>query len=458
MRGRPRGLAAPRRRPGSTPARAGPTPVRRPRPARPWEHPRACGADFGSRQVSVPSGGAPPRVRGRRAGGGAHLRRRGSTPARAGPTRWRSGRAGRRWEHPRACGADTPGDSMTYLRVGAPPRVRGRLQVQPVAPPGSGSTPARAGPTCSSRPTWPRPGEHPRACGADRGPDPLTDPFPGAPPRVRGRLVGVEVGHLPDGSTPARAGPTSRRRRWRGRRREHPRACGADLPPHAAMSVRIGAPPRVRGRLQERVPMASVGRSTPARAGPTSHRERNAQQRAEHPRACGADASEVSESAWLAGAPPRVRGRRDPRGGDAVIRRSTPARAGPTRASWAACGRTSEHPRACGADGGAAAVRAAHLGAPPRVRGRLPTGETPWSRVGSTPARAGPTRTPPRPPSRRSEHPRACGADSRSASTSACASGAPPRVRGRLRGERDHDLLVGSTPARAGPTRRPTRR
>ena len=495
MRGRPRSAFERCRNYGSTPARAGPTAWGRRRPRSCREHPRACGADPATRVEVQVAAGAPPRVRGRHLGVAGAEQCGRSTPARAGPTSAPGSWCSTRAEHPRACGADSsetltpvptkgapprvrgrparppsPGtaaagehpcacgaDPNTLTRPsaldGAPPRVRGRRRGQAPIQPRQGSTPARAGPTGSACSTPRASSEHPRACGADWWRWPPASGARGAPPRVRGRPAAGLHHVLRRGSTPARAGPTRCCTSCWGGRREHPRACGADIMRRLDGGVQRGAPPRVRGRPSRMSSNDQAPRSTPARAGPTTVRPALASAQAEHPRACGADFAAVTAIEPADGAPPRVRGRHPAERDHALDDRSTPARAGPTTARRPGRRSPAEHPRACGADHGMSDGDRVMLGAPPRVRGRPGVRDGRRDRrPGSTPARAGPTSPTTARRSRTPEHPRACGADTHRSTVTLVAVGAPPRVRGRRGQVVLGQVHTGSTPARAGPT------
>ena len=293
MRGRRRAACPARPRRRSTPARAGPTRSRPEGTSTAREHPRACGADVRPNDFRTADGGAPPRVRGRRDPDPAQVGVAGSTPARAGPTRSRRRARQGGSEHPRACGADELDPTAAAQAVGAPPRVRGRPMRERLRSIGVRSTPARAGPTGSSRPGWPIEGEHPRACGADAVKAWHAGRRGGAPPRVRGRRARADPHRAGGWSTPARAGPTRPAGLVSAARREHPRACGADGGLDLVTLGLAGAPPRVRGRLPRGPAQRRAARSTP--------------------RACGADRSRAQPSSGFPGAPPRVRGRRQSR-------------------------------------------------------------------------------------------------------------------------------------------------
>ena len=116
-----------------------------------------------------------------------------------------------------------------------------------------------------------------------------------------------------------------------------------------------------------------------------------------------------------------------------------------------------DHPRACGADRERPQGEPRGLGPSPRVRGRLRGRHHVRVVIGTIPARAGPTR-PRCPPHRRSrDHPRACGADLSYDYWCKGLSGPSPRVRGRPSASLPDGLGLGTIPARAGPTQRAPR-
>ena len=173
--------------------------------------------------------GSSPRVRGR-------LRFRqqpdgllGLIPACAGQTHRRTIGQPPKRAHPRVCGADELPRPVSFACAGSSPRVRGR--------PLSSLSPA-----CAER-------AHPRVCGADRR----------SRLRIRRRC----------GLIPACAGQTEYPDHRRGRVRAHPRVCGVDSVPSSHIGGRVGSSPRVRGRLDSRVDVVAISGLIPACAGQT---------------------------------------------------------------------------------------------------------------------------------------------------------------------------------------------
>ena len=212
----------------STPAHAGPTSWGVARPSRHALYPRARGADQMSSRSPSDDAPLPPRTRGRRAPKAVAAAHAASTPAHAGPTRDRPPRPGRDRLYPRARGADAarrppascwsastpahagptsptaprPRPACLYPRArGAdadfaspacrcaplPPRTRGRLPDPVDGRPDAASTPAHAGPTPHSPPSSSHPSLYPRARGADKPVFSSVRLLIPLPPRTRGR-------------------------------------------------------------------------------------------------------------------------------------------------------------------------------------------------------------------------------------------------------------------------------
>ena len=152
----------------------------------------------------------------------------------------------------------------------------------------------------------------------------------------------------------------------------------------------------------------------------------------DHSRGCREDRRGYRRVTFFCGPPPRMRGRL-PR-------------------VWGRCGSMGTTPRVCGEDLEARPVVSDDVGPPPRMRGRLGR----WCRchqwTRTTPAYAGKTtgRGLRRLPTR--DHPRVCGEDIGAMQGVVKRAGPPPRMRGRLVGQRTLYLDPGATPAYAGKT------
>ena len=212
---------------------------------------------------------------------------------------------------------------------------------------------------------------HPRACGANGDTDMHFNQDFGSSPRVRGQLVRAGGERLHGRLIPARAGPTCAIWSMAKRFSAHPRACGANCHLCFLQSLPSGSSPRVRGQPAARRRLRHGQRLIPARAGPTSGRDRSRPVLPAHPRACGANYCCQAVTVTVVGSSPRVRGQRAGGPVRLAFLRLIPARAGPTHLYRTVCPSLSAHPRACGANTTLQAVWALVNGSSPRVRGQL---------------------------------------------------------------------------------------
>ena len=109
--------------------------------------------------------------------------------------------------------------------------------------------------------------------------------------------------------TPAYTGKRPTPRWVRPNPRDHPRACGEKLVSVSGSSSVPGSPPRMRGKERLDVFNLCAKRITPAHAGKSSLAVGMAALSWDHPRACGEKLPLVTETHWLPGSPPRMRGK-----------------------------------------------------------------------------------------------------------------------------------------------------
>ena len=189
------------------------------------------------------------------------------TPARAGKTVPARVIAIGLKDHPRACG-ENPGIRFPIRWIlGSPPRVRGKQAREQSFAVSSGITPARAGKTDEVARLWAQNEDHPRACGENLRPFRYIYSTTGSPPRVRGKPAQRWYEPVRRGITPARAGKTVRPQAAATCSRDHPRACGENVPFSLFGTRNLGSPPRVRGKQFLRLRIKAPARITPARAG-----------------------------------------------------------------------------------------------------------------------------------------------------------------------------------------------
>ena len=273
--------------------------------------------------------------------------------------------------------------------------------------------------------------DHPRACGANGIECAHRTCRHGSSPRGRGKRRRLQRRRGPGRIIPARAGQTSARDMSRNAYADHPRACGANATTAINVSGAAGSSPRVRGKPLRKAGLVTNGRIIPARAGQTPRPRCRNMRATDHPRACGANGSSVRDSARRHGSSPRVRGKRVSCGICAGVLRIIPARAGQTRTGRCGSRTIPDHPRACGANVCGSWVRFATFGSSPRVRGKRAGPHDVAGQVRIIPARAGQTDSPWKTLRAESDHPRACGANLASASPVITVTGSSPRVRGK---------------------------
>ena len=165
---------------------------------------------------------------------------------------------------------------------------------------------------------------------------------------MRGKAVNFVPFHLCEGITPARAGKSQWLNGNATAGKDHPRACGEKCPISCKVLSEAGSPPRVRGKDDARLALASIVGITPARAGKSAIQCCILLVFQDHPRACGEKKKAMVDKVAFGGSPPRVRGKEMQKPAMRCICRITPARAGksPTQQRkellrW-------DHPRACG--------------------------------------------------------------------------------------------------------------
>ena len=292
--------------------------------------------------------------------------------------------------------------------------------------------PAHAGQTTISKKLRSEITDHPRACGANGCVSFLRHFRFGSSPRMRGkRQTRMHMASRPR-IIPAHAGQTRLGVMSVGDGTDHPRACGANLLLRISFTPAFGSSPRMRGKPLGSGQRSQRRRIIPAHAGQTYVTSDGNNNGPDHPRACGANSLPMTFIIDRNGSSPRMRGKLGhvhDRAGEARI---IPAHAGQTFRRSASCTRWPDHPRACGANACATSSDISRSGSSPRMRGKLELRKQPDGRVRIIPAHAGQTPTSPSEAPATSDHPRACGANPLSLSHRAVTPGSSPRMRGKL--------------------------
>ena len=170
----------------------------------------------------------------------------------------------------------------------------------------------------------------------------------GSPPRVRGKHDKVRGGAGDVGITPACAGKTRFRMQAASSNRDHPRVCGENLPVCYVLRGCVGSPPRVRGKQRRAGRRDAQRRITPACAGKTTDAKKALASEEDHPRVCGENCSARALRDYSAGSPPRVRGKHFTICSCCAGSRITPACAGKTMIRINYMRKQQDHPRVCG--------------------------------------------------------------------------------------------------------------
>ena len=193
-------------------------------------------------------------------------------------------------------------------------------------------------------------------------------------------------------------------------------------------------------------------RIIPAHAGQTRCERCRRYGRADHPRACGANTSTEGNADSTYGSSPRMRGKQRAFIENTLKPRIIPAHAGQTDvARWSGNWRT-DHPRACGANSRLLQAATTSLGSSPRMRGKHAVAGAARRVVRIIPAHAGQTSGLTYPMPSVADHPRACGANFRVREVVDAYAGSSPRMRGKRLHKRHRGKPVRIIPAHAGQT------
>ena len=251
-------------------------------------------------------------------------------------------------DHPRVCGEKLCFHAVARSQLGSPPHMRGKAQAHLNGAEYLRITPAYAGKRRRARP-WTLPyWDHPRVCGEKSRSSSASSAASGSPPRMRGKASffgtfrpGVRI-------TPAYAGKRTRGSEYMTQKRDHPRVCGEKI--HAVLHHlrRLGSPPRMRGKVNDRGLRSLRSGITPAYAGKSKPQEAQAASNGDHPRVCGEKDKGFFQPLQEVGSPPRMRGKALYVDGLRPCQGITPAYAGKSSFIPAVGVQIGDHPRVCG--------------------------------------------------------------------------------------------------------------
>ena len=176
-------------------------------------------------------------------------------------------------------------------------------------------------------------------------------PKVGSPPHMRGKADERVLVLLHYGITPAHAGKRSAIARLEAGDWDHPRTCGEKQTTSLDCLPFIGSPPHMRGKGKTVKPKIDKKRITPAHAGKSVY------------------LAPVDTS--LSGSPPHMRGKVVELFVLLVHHGITPAHAGKSLAQSSAKQVSKDHPRTCGEKIFASMESMTTSGSPPHMRGKV---------------------------------------------------------------------------------------
>ena len=165
---------------------------------------------------------------------------------------------------------------------------------------------------------------------------------------MRGKGVKHRDGRVRVGITPAYAGKSRTLGTGGSGRRDHPRVCGEKGFCIRCTARMVGSPPRMRGKAKLLHCQISSTRITPAYAGKSLPSLSFAHTYWDHPRVCGEKLGTVLCTFFIAGSPPRMRGKVLQVVTGAKYYGITPAYAGKSLLSGLYIRINGDHPRVCG--------------------------------------------------------------------------------------------------------------
>ena len=129
--------------------------------------------------------------------------------------------------------------------------------------------------------------DHPRVCGEKDKTSVELAPGAGSPPRMRGKGRRVYEATHGAGITPAYAGKRRQLARPSKCVEDHPRVCGEKFAFFVAKTLKMGSPPRVRGKGGRTGSSGQHTGITPACAGKSPTATQGHRGGQDHPRVCG---------------------------------------------------------------------------------------------------------------------------------------------------------------------------
>ena len=223
---------------------------------------------------------------------------------------------------------------MKSWKLGSPPRRRGKDKAEHLVQDHIGITPAQAGKRCylcaSTKSSW----DHPRVGGEKAKITPRLKRCRGSPPRGRGKVVRPDVVAKAAGITPAWAGKSKLALCTPSCPTDHPRAGREKNKELEGVWLPMGSPPRRRGKERSTALVGTPTRITPALAGKSYVFGPFRPGSWDHPRVGGEKRFVRNRTQLRLGSPPRGRGKETLDTGRIRASRITPAWAGKRPPLW----------------------------------------------------------------------------------------------------------------------------
>ena len=231
--------------------------------------------------------GSPPRGRGKGKDYATAETMQGITPAWAGKSWLSLDSCLLWWDHPRMGGEKLPRKFTKAANPGSPPHGRGKVNLSILEGADTGITPAWAGKSMQAALRSSSAGDHPRMGGEKCKPAQRTAPHQGSPPHGRGKVPERFFGLVSHRITPAWAGKRKRVSPYRNRTKDHPRMGGEKSLSVSSVWSRTGSPPHGRGKVSgDAADWLRTG-ITPAWAGKRPWHYYDRPQIGDHPRMGG---------------------------------------------------------------------------------------------------------------------------------------------------------------------------
>ena len=434
------------------PAHAGQTSGRAPLVRSSADHPRTCGANWACSQTQSMRGGSSPHMRGKLVGSQQTYPLHRIIPAHAGQTSPPCAPTGPTTDHPRTCGANCEPFLGQMDLGGSSPHMRGKYQSQTHRIRHARIIPAHAGQTCPAGSRAVSASDHPRTCGANTLTTHKESKTRGSSPHMRGKRTHRICHQRGNRIIPAHAGQTEANREGLEQEADHPRTCGANVTAMCANRPDYGSSPHMRGKLRALPWPDGSRRIIPAHAGQIPKSNTSYPTRSDHPRTCGANLSGRQQGSERFGSSPHMRGKHAHNPQRIQNKGIIPAHAGQTNRACIRNAVAWDHPRTCGANSRSPVFIGRVSGSSPHMRGKLIVMREIRNLLRIIPAHAGQTSVAGVRMPALTDHPRTCGANPHRSACSTTATGSSPHMRGKLR-DRPTDLLrVRIIPAHAGQT------